>query len=225
MISGLIIILNLVLLEIVLSIDNAAVLSTMVNDLPKNQHKKALTYGIVGAYVFRGLALLFAVYLIQLEWLKILGGLYLVYLCISSFRNSDNPQAKKFKIPFLNKFWSTVVMIEFVDIVFSIDNIFSAVAFTDNYILICIGVFIGILTIRFATIKLIKLLNTIPNLERIAFLVIGLLGIKLCLSAFIIELSSEFVDIIFSAITLIAFIIPFITSRREAKCERVKSKE
>lgn len=95
MISGLIIILNLVLLEIVLSIDNAAVLSTMVNDLPKNQHKKALTYGIVGAYVFRGLALLFAVYLIQLEWLKILGGLYLVYLCISSFRNSDNPQAKK----------------------------------------------------------------------------------------------------------------------------------
>ena len=39
MLSGIIIILNLVLLEIVLSIDNAAVLSTMVNDLPKKQHK------------------------------------------------------------------------------------------------------------------------------------------------------------------------------------------
>lgn len=213
MISGLLIILNLVLLEIVLSIDNAAVLSTMVNELPKDQHKKALTYGIFGAYIFRGLALLFAVYLIQLEWLKMLGGLYLVYLCVSSFIKSENPQAKKFKIPFLNQFWSTVVMIEFIDIVFSIDNIFSAVAFTDNYILICIGVFIGILAIRFATIKLIKLFNSVPRLEQMAFLVIGILGVKLCLSTFIPELNSEYVDLIFSAVTLLAFLIPFIIKR------------
>jgi YkoY family integral membrane protein len=210
MLSGIIIILNLVLLEIVLSIDNAAVLSTMVNDLPKKQHKKALTYGIFGAYVFRGLALLFAVYLIQLEWLKLLGGAYLIYLCISSLLKSDNPQAKKFKIPFLNQFWSTVVMIEFVDIVFSIDNIFSAVAFTDNYLLICIGVFVGILAIRFATIKLINLLNKVPNLERIAFLVIGVLGIKLCLSVFLPQLNSEHIDLLFSGVTLLAFVLPFV---------------
>lgn len=211
----LIIILNLVLLEVVLSIDNAAVLSTMVNDLPKNQQKKALTYGIVGAYVFRGLALLFAVYLIQLTYLKVIGGLYLVYLCISSFRNSDNPEAKKFKIPFLNKFWSTVVMIEFVDIVFSIDNIFSAVAFTDNYILICIGVFIGILAIRFATVKLISLLNQIPNLEKIAFGIIGVLGLKLVLSVFIPQLNSEFVDLLVSGVILTVFILTFILGRRK----------
>ena len=206
----LLIILNLVLLEVVLSIDNAAVLSTMVNDLPKKQQKKALTYGIVGAYVFRGLALLFAVYLIQWSWLKLLGGAYLIYICINSFRNSDNPEAKKFKIPFLSKFWSTVVMIEFVDIVFSIDNIFSAVAFTDNYILICAGVFIGILAIRFATVKLIGLLNTIPNLEKIAFGVIGLLGIKLILSLFLPIMNTEMVDLIVSGVVLLAFTFPFI---------------
>jgi YkoY family integral membrane protein len=213
MISGIFIILNLVLLEIVLSIDNAAVLSTMVNDLPKKDHKKALTYGIVGAYIFRGLALLFAVYLIQLEWLKVLGGLYLIYLAITSLKGSEDPQAKKFKIPFLNQFWSTVVMIEFIDIVFSIDNIFSAVAFTNSYLLICIGVFIGILAIRFATIKLITLLNSIPGLEKIAFGVIGLLGIKLCLSTFIPQLTGEVVDLIFSGITLLAFITPFLIKK------------
>ena len=213
MISGIIIILNLILLEVVLSIDNAAVLSTMVNELPKKEHKKALTYGIFGAYIFRGLALLFAVYLIQLEWLKILGGAYLIYLCVSSFLKSENPQAKKFKIPFLNQFWSTVVMIEFVDIVFSIDNIFSAVAFTNNYLLICIGVFIGILAIRFATIKLIDLLNKVPNLENIAFLIIGVLGIKLCLSVFLPQLNNEHIDLLFSGITLLSFVVPFLMQK------------
>jgi len=158
---------------------------------------------------------LFAVYLIQLTYLKVIGGLYLVYLCISSFRNSDNPEAKTFKIPFLNKFWSTVVLIEFVDIVFSIDNIFSAVAFTDNYILICIGVFIGILAIRFATVKLISLLNQIPNLEKIAFGIIGVLGLKLVLSVFIPQLNSEFVDLLVSGVILIVFILTFILGRRK----------
>ena len=68
------------ILEIVLSIDNAAVLAAMVKELPKNQQRKALTYGIAGAYLFRGLALVFASILVQLVWLKVVGGLYLIYL-------------------------------------------------------------------------------------------------------------------------------------------------
>lgn len=78
--SSLLILINIVLLEIVLSIDNAAVLAAMVKELPKGQQKKALTYGIAGAYLFRGLALVFASILINLVWLKVVGGLYLVYL-------------------------------------------------------------------------------------------------------------------------------------------------
>ena len=83
MLTTIFIILNIVLLEIVLSIDNAAVLSTMVGQLPKSEQKKALTWGIFGAYIFRGLALLFATILIKLTWLKVVGGLYLVYLGIT----------------------------------------------------------------------------------------------------------------------------------------------
>lgn len=211
MVTTLIIILNLILLEIVLSIDNAAVLSTMVNDLPKEDQKKALTYGILGAYLFRGLALLFASFLINLGWLKLVGGLYLIYLAINSFRKSEDGKShSQFKIPFLSKFWSTVVMIELMDIVFSIDNIFSAVAFTNNFLTICFGVFVGILAIRFATVKLISLLNSVPNLEKIAFGVIGLLGVKLSLSVFVPQLTNEWVDAGFSLITLLAFAFPFV---------------
>lgn len=211
MVTSIIVVLNLILLEIILSIDNAAVLSTMVNELPKEQQRKALTWGIFGAYLFRGLALLFASFLINLTWLKLIGGLYLIYLAISSLLKKEGEKSISiFKIPFLNQFWSMVLMIELVDIVFSIDNIFSAVAFTNDFLTICLGVFIGILAIRFTTVKLIDLLNKVPHLEKIAFSVIGILGIKLSLSVFFPTLSSEWVDLIFSGITLLAFAIPFI---------------
>ena len=74
---------NLILIESLLSVDNAAVLATMVMDLPEKEREKALKYGIWGAYVFRGLAMLFASILIKIWWLKPVGGIYLLYLVYS----------------------------------------------------------------------------------------------------------------------------------------------
>src|SRR5436190_17942220 len=71
---------NLVIIESLLSVDNAAVLATMVMDLDQKQRNKALRYGIWGAYIFRGLAMIFAAFLIKIWWLKPVGGLYLLYL-------------------------------------------------------------------------------------------------------------------------------------------------
>lgn len=221
MLTTLFIILNIILLEIVLSIDNAAVLSTLVGQLPKSQQKKALTWGIIGAYIFRGVALLFASVLIKLIWLKVIGGIYLIYLSIKSLRSQSITNEKKpLKIPLLNTFWSTVVMVEFMDIIFSIDNIFSAVAFTSNFWIICLGVFIGILAIRFATTKMIELVKQIPIIEKIAFVVIGILGLKLVLSSFFPLLTSESIDLMFSFGTLISFITPVILDKLKNKKSR-----
>jgi predicted tellurium resistance membrane protein TerC len=78
--QSILIILNLIVIESLLAIDNAAVLASMVLELPKEQRGAALRYGILGAYFFRGLCLLFASMLMQFWWLKPLGGLYLLYL-------------------------------------------------------------------------------------------------------------------------------------------------
>ena len=74
----------LVVLEGLLSADNALVLAILVLGLPRDQQKKALRYGILGAFVFRILATLLAVHLIQLAWVKLIGGLYLLYLPTST---------------------------------------------------------------------------------------------------------------------------------------------
>src|SRR5436190_19955679 len=83
--SSLGVVLNLILIESLLSVDNAAVLATMVLDLPKDQRPKALRYGILGAYIFRGLSLLFAAMLISIWWVKPLGGAYLLWLATRYF--------------------------------------------------------------------------------------------------------------------------------------------
>ena len=209
--------LNIMILEIVLSIDNAAVLAAMVKELPKEQQKKALTYGIAGAYLFRGLALLFASVLIKLVWLKVAGGLYLMYLAynaLSSKVEQGGESKMTIKIPFLSALWSTIVAIEMMDLVFSIDNVFAAVAFTPNLWLICGGVFVGILAMRFATTKFVKVLEKNPILERVAYWVIGGLGLKLVSSYWLHDLNTESIDAVFSILTLLAFIIPLIIKKK-----------
>lgn len=229
-----VIVLNLILIESLLSVDNAAVLATMVMDLPAKQRARALRYGIIGAYAFRGLCLIFAAYLIQIWWLKPLGGLYLLYLAFDFFHTKITPSPKddtlnkqekwfyRVTLGRIGPFWATVVAVEIMDLAFSLDNVFAAVAFTDNIYLICTGVFIGILAMRFVAQYFVRLLERYPFLEYSAFIVIGILGLKLLLSlpchyfeneAWAKWLESEQTDLIVSIITAGFFFIPLLTSR------------
>jgi predicted tellurium resistance membrane protein TerC len=72
----------LVILEGVLSIDNALVLGLLAKRLPRHQQKRALTYGLVGAFVFRLLAVATAAYLLKWRIVKLLGGGYLIYIAV-----------------------------------------------------------------------------------------------------------------------------------------------
>lgn len=192
------VIVNLIIIESILSVDNAAVLATMVLGLPKHERPKALRYGLIGAYVFRGLALLFASILITIWWFKPLGGLYLLFLAINHFfkkkhtHEEDLEEVREIKrgwfyrktLGMFGPFWATVIMVEVMDMAFSIDNVVAANAYSKNIVLVCVGVFIGILTMRFAAGGFVKLMERFPFLETCAYAVICLLGLKLSLAGF-----------------------------------------
>lgn len=224
---------NLVIIESLLSVDNAAVLATMVMDLPQKDRNKALRYGIWGAYIFRGIAMVFAAFLIKIWWLKPIGGLYLLYLVWDwwkgkqtagegdDFVDKQGNWLYKATVGSLGTFWATVILVELMDMAFSIDNVFAAVAFTPNILLVCIGVFIGILAMRFVAQAFVKLMERYTFLEGAAFVVIGVLGIKLVLSlyehfypetALSKFLGSHSADILTSILTISIFIIPIVTS-------------
>jgi YkoY family integral membrane protein len=224
---------NLIIIESLLSVDNAAVLATMVMDLKDEAREKALKYGIWGAYFFRGLAMLFASVLIEIWWLKPLGGLYLLYLVFDWWKGKQTETKEddlvdknsnwfyRNTVGLIGNFWATVVLVEIMDMAFSIDNVFAAVAFSKNIILVCLGVFIGILAMRFIAQWFVNLMEKYPFLETAAFLVIGILGLKLMLSifehfypesAFSHFLSSHTTDMGISILTVSIFFIPILTS-------------
>jgi YkoY family integral membrane protein len=232
--QSLAIVANLIIIESLLSVDNAAVLATMVMDLPKEQREKALRYGIIGAYFFRGLALIFVAILIKIWWLKPLGGLYLLYLVYDWYKSKktqtteDDTLDKKSNwiyktfISSFGTFWTTVLLVEVMDMAFSIDNVFAVVAFTPNILLICFGVFIGILAMRFVAQAFVTLMEKYSFLESAAFIVIGILGLKLLLSVvehfipnsdFTKIMSSHEADMGISFITVLIFVVPILTSR------------
>ena len=119
----------------------------------------------------------------------------------------------------LGNFWATVALVELMDLAFSIDNVFAAVAFSDNLILIWLGVFIGILAMRYVAQVFVKLMEKFPFLEACAFIVIGILGLKLSFSVYehfypekevSLFLASHEADWIISGITVGIFILPIL---------------
>lgn len=224
------IICNLIIIESLLSVDNAAVLATIVMDLPHNERGKALKFGIWGAYIFRGLAMIFAAVLVKIWWLKPLGGLYLLYLVYDWYRGSDGQvesvdksknRLYKVVVGSIGNFWATVCIVEIMDMAFSIDNVFAAVAFSPNIILVCTGVFIGIFAMRFIAQWFVKLMEKYAFLETAAFIVIGILGVKLVLSlfehfypnhAFSLLLANHTTDVTISVVTVLVFFVPIISS-------------
>jgi tellurite resistance protein TerC len=175
------VIISLIIIEGLLSVDNALAIAAMAAHLPGKQKYWALRVGIIGAYVFRGLALLFATYIMENEWLKLVGALYLLHLMASHFAHKHRQSLQEESgVKVANKgFWATVASIELMDISLGVDNVVAAVALSDKFWVVCTGVFIGILALRFIAGRCIKLIEKFPILEHTAFLLIGFVGLLL----------------------------------------------
>lgn len=182
-------IITLAILEGILSVDNSLVLAIMVRTLPKEQQKKALMYGIFGAFFFRVVALIFAAQLMRFIAFKIIGGGYLVYLAMKHMFFFYKEDAHQPKAKAAASFWRTVLLVELTDIAFSIDSITTAVAMSDKLIVVWLAGTMGIIFLRFAAGFFIRLLEKLPKLEDLAYQLIFFVGTKLLLEGFHIEIS------------------------------------
>ena len=174
----------LVLLEGLLSADNALVLAILVLGLPRREQKQALRYGILGAFAFRILATLLALHLIAFGWVKLVGAGYLLYLSWKHFfgeTGTEQRRAIKKARPWmgLSAFWATVVKVELTDIVFAIDSILVAVAMSSKTWVIITGGVLGIITMRMVIGTLLTLVRRYPALVDAAFIIIAWVGVKL----------------------------------------------
>ena len=174
-------------LEGLLSADNAMVLAVLVLGLPKSEQKKALQYGIIGAFAFRILAILLAAYLIEIKVVMLIGAAYLLWLPYHHFSSHAEAEASERRGPKarpwlgLSAFWATVVKVELTDIVFAIDSILVAVAMSNKLWVIITGGVLGVIAMRLVIGQLLVLVNRFPPLVDGAFIIIAWVGIKLLL--------------------------------------------
>jgi YkoY family integral membrane protein len=174
----------LVVLEGLLSADNALVMAIMVLGLPKRQHRKALQYGLIGGFALRIAATLLAVYLIRIAWVKLLGGLYLLYLTWEHFTQAGGAEARrtppKAKPAFgLSALWATIVKVELVNLAFSVDSILVAVAMSPKPWVVITGGILGIVALRLVVGQLLVIIQRYPALVDGAFIIIAWVGVKL----------------------------------------------
>jgi YkoY family integral membrane protein len=171
--------LSVAVVDSLLSVDNALVLAVMVEHLPGAQQTKALRYGILGAYAMRGVSIFAASLLIGFWPLKLFGGMYLLGLAISHLfakaKESATAKASRHK----RGFWVTVVLVEWLDFTFSLDNILATVALSREIWIVIAGVCISILAMRFLAGVCLRWLNSFPILRTTAYVLLLFIGAKL----------------------------------------------
>jgi tellurite resistance protein TerC len=206
--SIIVIIIQLIFLEGILSIDNAAILGAMVTRLPEHepipwpkslakfghifdkalgpQRIAALRVGLIGAYAGRGIMLLLASIIVQNPWLKAIGAAYLLQLALDDLgapghEGSEGDSLRSVK---QSGFWSTVLSVELMDLAFSLDNVVAAVSLSDHILIVMLGVAIGILVMRFAAGIFSYVVEREPILKPAAYVLVLNIGIELLLEEF-----------------------------------------
>ncbi len=207
----LLIVLQLIYLEGILSIDNAAVLGAMVSHLPRDeeipwpralrvlvrpvhrilggQRLAALKVGLLGAYLGRGTMLFIATWIIHNRWLLLLGGLYLIKLAVDHLGETAPAEEEAAATGAAGEpirkaersFWSVVLAVELADLAFSLDNVVAAVALSREIWVVFAGVALGIVTMRFAAGIFVWLIQRNPIIETAAYLLVFNIGIELLL--------------------------------------------
>lgn len=191
------VLLVLIVLEGLLAADNAVVMAVMVRHLPKVQQKKALFYGLLGAFVFRFAALFMITFLVNIWQIQALGAAYLLFISIKSIYDQRKKDDTGINLDTKKKsgFWMTVLKVELADIAFALDSMLAAVALAvtlpalgdfdiggingGQFTVMLLGGIIGLVIMRFAARQFVVLLEKYPSLETAAFLIVGWVGVKL----------------------------------------------
>ena len=201
----------LISLELLLSADNAVALASLTKSLDSSELRaRALNIGITISLVFRIFLILLSNLLLKYIFIRIFAGLYLLYLFISNvFFNPDIENIEKDNMNSDNKtkFLKVVALLSITDFAFSIDSITTAVAISDQYILIIFGAVIGVVALRFTSGIFLRLIEKFSRLEKAGYIAILIVGIKLLLNTLIKE--AILPDYYFYCLIFFAFIWGF----------------
>jgi YkoY family integral membrane protein len=175
-----------ILLEEILSADNAIALAAIVRSLPDpKQEEWALRYGLIGAFVLRVVLIFTATWVIKYWQFELAGSVYLLWLSGKFFlEKSQAGHDAQHPVRMADKLWQVVALVSLTDLAFSLDSVTAAVAVAQETWLVLIGGVAGIITLRFLAGLFIKWLAEFTHLESAGYLIVLLVGLRLFIKVF-----------------------------------------
>ncbi|MEN2766963.1 TerC family protein [Ornithinibacillus xuwenensis] len=151
---------KILLINIILSGDNAVVIAMASRNLPGHLKKKAIIWGTVGAVVFRIIFTIIIMYLLKLPYIHLIGGLLLLIVAYKLLVDKESDEAH---IKVGSSLKEAIVIIIFADLLMSLDNVLGIVAVSNNnMLLIVIGIILSIPIMLFASHLILRLMENYP---------------------------------------------------------------
>jgi YjbE family integral membrane protein len=161
---------QIIMINIVLSGDNAVVIALASRSLPPAQQKKAIMFGSVGAIVLRIVLTFFAVYLLSQPYLKLIGAALLLWIGVGLLKGDDEES----DLAGHSNLAAAIKTIIVADLVMSLDNVLGvAAAAKGNVVLLVIGLVISVPLIIYGSTLILKLMGRFPVIITIGAALLG----------------------------------------------------
>lgn len=175
------VLISLMIVEVLLSIDNALVNAALADQFAKKDRKRLIRLGIVLEIVFRIITLLLMAVIIQNIWLKFICGLYLLAISVKHIGRPVDREGHLIRRVDSAKI--ALFQIAVADRVFSINNVFAIATFSTKFEIVLFAVVLSMVTVAIAAPLLAKVIKRYKGMSQATFTLVGLLGLVMCLEA------------------------------------------
>ena len=171
---------KIIWVNMLLSGDNAVVIALAARSLPQQQQKLAVFWGAAAAVAMRVVLTVFAVALLTLPWLKLVGGLLLLWIGVKLLIPEDDGEDVRSS----DNLWSAIRTILIADLVMSLDNVIAVAAAADSaaptpdlaamkYTLLILGLAISIPIVIFGSVMMLKIMQRFPVIITLGAALLG----------------------------------------------------
>ncbi|WP_144527764.1 TerC family protein [Peribacillus simplex] len=214
-ISGL---LAIIMIDLVLAGDNAILIGLAARKLPKEQQKKVIIWGAVGAIVIRIIATLLVVVLLEVPGLHLIGGLLLVWIAYKLLIDEEEHDVKP-----ADSMWAAIKTIIIADALMGLDNVLAvAGASHGNFTLVVIGLLVSIPVVMYGSTLILKLIERFPVIIIIGAGILGWTAAKMIVAEpFMLDyFANPFIKYGFEAIVVIGILVAGTSRQKNIEKEK-----
>ncbi|MDN4524319.1 TerC family protein [Fictibacillus fluitans] len=215
--------LSIVIIDLVLAGDNAIVIGLAARNLKKEQQKKVIIWGTVGAIVIRAVATMAVVWLLKVPGLLLAGGLILIYIAYKLM-----VEEKDHDIKAQNSIWGAIRTIIIADAVMGLDNVLAvAGAAHGDFLLVILGLLISVPIVVWGSTLFLKLIDKFPFIITIGAAILAWTAAKMIVGEpFMKEyFSNPFIKYGFEIIVIAAVVLIGLMKKRSNKGNTTKPAE